>query len=53
MAERTFWEKATILHQEAHRDPGKTFPPFGVITAKDDCGTHQISVALGLGGPDE
>ncbi len=26
VAERTFWEKATILHQEAHRDPGKVFP---------------------------
>jgi hypothetical protein len=26
-AERTFWEKATILHQEAHRSPGKALPP--------------------------
>jgi hypothetical protein len=26
-AERTFWEKATILHQEAHREPGKPLPP--------------------------
>lgn len=26
VAERTFWEKATILHQEAHREPGKAFP---------------------------
>lgn len=26
-AERTFWEKATILHQEAHRSPGKRLPP--------------------------
>ena len=25
-AERTFWEKATILHQEAHRPKGKTQP---------------------------
>lgn len=25
--ERTFWEKATILHQEAHRDAGKALPP--------------------------
>jgi len=25
-AERTFWEKATILHQEAHRDVGKQLP---------------------------
>ncbi len=25
-AERTFWEKATILHQEAHRGPEKPFP---------------------------
>ena len=25
-AERTFWEKATILHQEAHRPPEKTMP---------------------------
>jgi hypothetical protein len=25
-AERTFWEKATILHQEAHRSPDKAFP---------------------------
>jgi len=24
--ERTFWEKATILHAEAHRDPSKTTP---------------------------
>ena len=24
--ERTFWEKATILHQEAHRDQGKPMP---------------------------
>ena len=26
-AERTFWEKATILHREAHRAPGKPVPP--------------------------
>ncbi len=26
-AERTFWEKATILHQEAHRGPDKPLPP--------------------------
>jgi hypothetical protein len=26
-AERTFWEKATILHQEAHRVPEKPLPP--------------------------
>jgi hypothetical protein len=26
-AERTFWEKATILHQEAHRAPEKSLPP--------------------------
>ena len=26
-AERTFWEKATILHQEAHREAGKPLPP--------------------------
>ena len=26
-AERTFWEKATILHQEAHRGPDKALPP--------------------------
>jgi predicted nucleotidyltransferase component of viral defense system len=25
-AERTFWEKATILHQEAHRTAGKKLP---------------------------
>ena len=25
-AERTFWEKATILHAEHHRDPSKPFP---------------------------
>lgn len=25
--ERTFWEKATILHQEAHRDASKPLPP--------------------------
>ncbi|RYD32181.1 MAG: nucleotidyl transferase AbiEii/AbiGii toxin family protein [Verrucomicrobiaceae bacterium] len=25
-AERTFWEKATILHAEAHRDPAKPMP---------------------------
>ena len=25
-AERTFWEKATILHQEAHRDARKNLP---------------------------
>lgn len=25
-AERTFWEKATILHQEAHRAPDKPLP---------------------------
>jgi predicted nucleotidyltransferase component of viral defense system len=25
-AERTFWEKATILHKEAHRAPDKTLP---------------------------
>jgi len=25
-AERTFWEKATILHQEAHRPEGKPLP---------------------------
>ncbi len=25
-AARTFWEKATILHQEAHRPPGKAKP---------------------------
>jgi len=24
--ERTFWEKATILHAEHHRDPGKSIP---------------------------
>ncbi|MDC7227923.1 MAG: nucleotidyl transferase AbiEii/AbiGii toxin family protein [Spirochaetales bacterium] len=27
MAKRTFWEKATILHQEAHRDTSKSLPP--------------------------
>lgn len=27
LAKRTFWEKATILHQEAHRDPKKPMPP--------------------------
>jgi len=27
LAKRTFWEKATILHQEAHRDPQKPMPP--------------------------
>lgn len=27
LAERTFWEKATILHQEAHRGPEKPLPP--------------------------
>lgn len=26
LAERTFWEKATILHQEAHRGPDKPLP---------------------------
>ena len=26
-AERTFWEKATILHQEAHRQPAGRLPP--------------------------
>lgn len=26
LAERTFWEKATILHQEAHRAADKTMP---------------------------
>jgi hypothetical protein len=26
VAERTFWEKATILHQEAHRVPEKALP---------------------------
>lgn len=26
-AERTFWEKATILHQEAHRPKSKPLPP--------------------------
>ena len=25
--ERTFWEKATILHREANRSPDKPFPP--------------------------
>jgi hypothetical protein len=27
LAERTFWEKATILHQEAHRAEDKPMPP--------------------------
>ena len=27
LAKRTFWEKVTILHQEAHRDPKKPMPP--------------------------
>jgi len=27
LAERTFWEKATILHQEAHRAEEKPIPP--------------------------
>jgi hypothetical protein len=27
LAKRTFWEKATILHQEAHREAGKPMPP--------------------------
>lgn len=27
LAKRTFWEKATILHQEAHREEGKPMPP--------------------------
>ena len=27
MAKRSFWEKATILHQEAHRDESKSLPP--------------------------
>jgi hypothetical protein len=26
LAKRTFWEKATILHAEYHRSPGKHFP---------------------------
>lgn len=26
-AERTFWEKATLLHAEAHRDAAKPMPP--------------------------
>lgn len=26
-AERTFWEKATLLHAEAHREPSKSMPP--------------------------
>jgi hypothetical protein len=26
-AERTFWEKATLLHAECHRDPTKAMPP--------------------------
>ncbi len=26
-AERTFWEKATLLHAEAHRDPASEIPP--------------------------
>jgi hypothetical protein len=26
MAKRTFWEKATILHQEAHRDETRSLP---------------------------
>lgn len=26
LAERTFWEKATILHQEAHRGPERALP---------------------------
>lgn len=26
-AERTFWEKATILHQKAHRGPERPLPP--------------------------
>ena len=26
-AERTFWEKATILHHEAHRPEGNAQPP--------------------------
>ncbi len=26
-AERTFWEKATLLHAEARRDPSKKMPP--------------------------
>lgn len=28
-AERTFWEKSTILHQEAHRPPTKPMPSRG------------------------
>jgi hypothetical protein len=27
LAERTFWEKAAILHQEAHRGPERSLPP--------------------------
>lgn len=27
LARRTFWEKATILHQEVHREAGKPMPP--------------------------
>jgi hypothetical protein len=27
LAERSFWEKATILHQEAHREEKKPLPP--------------------------
>lgn len=27
LAKRTFWEKATILHQEAHREAAKPMPP--------------------------
>ncbi len=27
LAERTFWEKATILHQEANRAKNKSIPP--------------------------
>jgi hypothetical protein len=27
VAERTFWEKATILHREAHRPPDSALPP--------------------------
>jgi hypothetical protein len=28
LAKRTFWEKATILHQEAHRSEEKSMPPY-------------------------
>jgi len=42
--DRTFWEKATILHQEAHRGPERPLPPRYSRHYYDMCRLSRLNV---------